>query len=143
MTENTERKMTDPSVVPDDAIIKSLVGDKFSLWHSVLADAMSTYSGIEGEWRYYNDGKQWLFKMVLKKKTIFWASVLNDSFRVTFYFGGKYEDQVINSGIPSGLKKDFAEHKGFGKIKPVTVTLTEHADVNTILELIRLKSKLN
>ncbi len=142
MTENTERRMTDPSVVPDDAIIKSLVGDKFALWDSVLSEAMATYSGISGEWRYYNDGKQWLFKMVLKKKTIFWASVLNDSFRVTFYFGGKYEDQVINSGIPSGLKKDFAEHKGFGKIKPVTVTLTEQADVNTVLELIGLKSKL-
>jgi len=60
--------MTDPSVVPDDAIIKSLVGDKFALWHSALADAMSTYSGISGEWRYYNDGKQWLLRWFLRKR---------------------------------------------------------------------------
>jgi len=62
---------------------------------------------ISGNWNYYNDGKQWLFKLVQKKKTVFWAGILSDTFRVTFYFGDKAESLIEASELPSNIKNNF------------------------------------
>jgi hypothetical protein len=142
MADNLEGRLTDPSIVPDDELIRSYTGRYAELWKEILDHASSSYRDISGEWRYYNDGKQWLYKLVQKKKTIFWASVAGDTFRITFYFGDKAADIIRESDIPSVLKKNFAEHKGFGKIRPITVVLGEHVDAETVYKLIELKSKI-
>jgi hypothetical protein len=56
-----------------------------SLWQNIMNFASENYKDISGSWNYYNDGKQWPFKMVLKKKTIFSPGVYPDNFRITFY----------------------------------------------------------
>ena len=139
MDDKFQRKMTDPLVVPDDKLIISLIGDRIRLWKDVLEYASSTFNDISGEWRYYNDGKQWLYKLTRKQKTIFWAAVGDDFFRITFYFGDKAEEIILKSDIPEELKKGFSGHKGFGKIRPVTVHLLEPNDVENVYKLIKLK----
>lgn len=139
MDDKFQRKMTDPLVVPDDKLIISLIGDRIRLWKDVLEYASSTFNDISGEWRYYNDGKQWLYKLTRKQKTIFWAAVADNLFRITFYFGDKAEEIILKSDIPEELKKGFSGHKGFGKIRPVTVHLLEPNDVENVYKLIKLK----
>lgn len=36
---------------------------------------------LSPEWRYYNDGKSWLCKMLSKKKNLFWLSIWEGCFR--------------------------------------------------------------
>ena len=139
MDDKFEKKMTDPLFVPDVKLIISFVGDRIKLWKDVLLHASSYYTDVTGEWRYYNDGKQWLFKLTRKQKTIFWAAVADNFFRITFYFGDKAEEIILKSDIPEELKKGFAGHKGFGKIRPVTVHLLEPNDVENVYKLIKLK----
>jgi peroxiredoxin len=91
---------------------------------------------------YYNDGKQWLFKYYRKKKTIFWASLLKDTFRITFYLGNKAEKVIENSDMPDSIKEEFNTAKRYGLIRPVTFIIRDEADVDNVLKMINIKVKL-
>ena len=102
----------------------------------------SVYKDSAGQWNFYNDGKRWLYKMVYKKKTIFWAAILMDGFRITFYFGNKAESVIESSDLPGNIKEEFKTAKRYGLIRPVTIIVNEKEDVDNILKLIAIKYKL-
>ena len=49
--------------------------------------------------------------MIRKKKTLFWIGILQDTFRITFYFGDKAEPLIENSDLPATMKEDFKNGK--------------------------------
>jgi len=142
MSELLDPRLTDPAIKPDDELIGSLIGKKLDLWKSILVHAESGYKDASGSWNYYKDGKQWLFKFVQKKKTLFWASVFEKSFRITFYFGDKAESVILGSDIPESVKEGFTNAKRFGAIRPITVVVSGKKDVENVFKLISIKSKL-
>jgi len=132
----------DPDVKPDDQLIFSKIGGKKKLWQAIMTFISDKYSDMEGRWRYYNDGKQWLFKMVQKKKTIFWATVLEGAFRITFYFGGKAEPVIVASDLSEKSKQQYLTGPRYGKIRAITVHVDDVSDVSEIEKIIGIKVKL-
>jgi hypothetical protein len=86
--------LKDKSVYPTDDLVFSIIGNNSVYWKNLLKRIHETYPASEEVWTYYNDGKSWLFRVLLKKKTLFWIAVLKDTFRVTFYFGDKAEPVI-------------------------------------------------
>jgi hypothetical protein len=134
--------LTDPSVAPTDELISSIVGESMILWNNVLNNSSGLYKDASGSWNYYRDGKQWLFKFVRKKKTLFWAGIYENKFRITFYFGNKVESLVLSSELPADIKDSFRNAKHFGTIRPITIALQELADCENVYKLIDLKNKI-
>jgi hypothetical protein len=142
MTTKDIPPLSDPAIVPDDKLIFSLIGEKKKFWQAVLKFVADNYSDMEGEWRYYNDGKRWLFKMELKKKTIFWATVLDGAFRITFYFGGKAEPVIVACDLSDNAKQQYLTGPRYGKIRAITTLVNGAADVSEVEKLIAIKVKL-
>ncbi len=142
MTEILKPDLADPAREPDDQLIASLVGNKIDLWKLVISHAEKSFNDVSGSWNYYKDGKQWLFKFVWKKKTLFWAGIFNNTLRITFYFGDKAESTVLSSDIPSEIKEGFRNARHFGSIRPVSIELSEQSDVENIYKLIDLKARI-
>lgn len=142
MSEKENLVLTDKQIIPTDDYIFSIIGEKKILWQSIMNYASENYKDISGTWNYYNDGKQWLFKMTQKKKTIFWAGVLKDTFRVTFYFGDKAEALIDASGLPQSMKDDFKTGKRYGRIRAVSIKMNDLTDFDNVLKLIAIKVKL-
>jgi hypothetical protein len=133
---------SDPNVKPDEKLIFSKIGDKKKLWHAIMIFISDNYKDMEGDWRYYNDGKQWLFKMVQKKKTIFWGAILDGAFRITFYFGGKAEPVIVASDLPDKAKQQYLTGPRYGKIRAITTLVNDMSDVSDIEKLISIKVKI-
>jgi hypothetical protein len=142
MAENEKTVLSDKSVLPTDDFIFSIIGEKKVYWEKVMNYLSENYPESSGSWNYYNDGKQWLFKYVRKKKTIFWASLLKDTFRITFYLGNKAEQVIENSDLPKSIKEEFKTAKRYGLIRPVTFIIRDEADVDNVLKMVVLKVKL-
>lgn len=142
MSELLIPSLTNPSEEPDDKLIASLVGKNYVLWRLILEHAETSYSDVSGNWNYYKDGKQWLFKFVRKKKTLFWAGIFNSTFRITFYFGDKAESEVLASDLPLDIREGFKTAKRFGSIRPISIVLSEKSDVENIFKLIFLKNRI-
>jgi hypothetical protein len=134
--------LSDKSVIPTDDFIFSIIGENKSHWQRIMNYLSENYEDASGTWNYYNDGKQWLFKLVRKKKTIFWLSLLSDTFRITFYLGNKAESVIENSDLPTGIKEEFKTAKRYGSIRPITLIIRGKADVDNVVKMIDLKSKM-
>jgi hypothetical protein len=132
----------DPAVYPTDAVIRSHIGDHLELWHAWQRRTLEAFPGCEGIWKYYNDGKSWLFRFLLKKKTLCWASLFENSFRVTFYFTDKAVSLIEDSSLPEPLKESFRSGKYYGRIRGITLTVQEDSDVDHILLLTSIRIKV-
>ncbi|HUX96342.1 MAG TPA: DUF3788 family protein [Bacteroidales bacterium] len=142
MSELLKPTLADPTKEPDDELIASLVGKKIDLWRLILKHAENSYNDVSGRWNYYKDGKQWLFKFVRKKKTLFWAGIFNNTFRITFYFGDKAESNVLSSDLPSEIREGFKTARRFGSIRPISIVLSEQSDVENVYKLIEMKNRI-
>ncbi|MGB8492383.1 MAG: DUF3788 family protein [Bacteroidales bacterium] len=142
MAEPHNLVLSDKSVYPSDEVLFSFIGDKKAVWQGIINYAEDKIKDITREWRFYNDGKQWLFKMQHKKKTIFWAGVMKDTFRVTFYFGNKAEPVIMESSLPMKMKDDFMKGRRFGQLRPISIIVSESSDLENICKLIDIKTNL-
>ncbi len=142
MAETEKLMLPDKSTVVDDNLLASLLGDKMKLWLKLNAEITAKYAGSAGSWNYYNDGHQWLFKMVHKKKTLFWAAIYSDTFKVTLYFGDKAEPVILGSELPQKVKDDFMTGKRYGKIRAISTSVMNNDDLDLVILLTDIKSKL-
>jgi len=142
MAEKEKLALGDKNIVPDDNLIFSIIGTRKSQWQEIMEFARTNYRDMTGEWRYYNDGKQWLFKMQLKKKTIFWIGILADTFRITFYFGNKAEPVIDASDLPQHIKDGFKTAQRYGNIRAITLKMEGLTELEIVKKLIPLKVKI-
>ena len=133
--------LADKSIPPTDEMVFSIIGRNRIHWQKLIAGVYAKYPDAEELWKYYTDGHSWLFRMIRKKKTLFWVGVLKDTFRVTFYFGDKSEPLIQNSGIPAARIKDFKDGKRYGKIRPVSIQITRAEDIENCLKLVDVRIK--
>ncbi len=142
MSELENILLTDKDIYPSDDVIYSIIGDKKVHWQRITNYMSDNYKDSSGEWRFYNDGKRWLFKMVNKKKTVFWSSLITGTFRITFYLGNKAESIIENSDLTQSVKDEFKNAKKYGLIRPVSFIIKDSEDVDNVLKMIDLKTKI-
>jgi hypothetical protein len=142
MADKEEVLLTDKLIYPTDDYIFSIIGEKKVLWQRIMNHVDENYKDSSGAWNFYNDGKRWLFKMTHKKKTIFWAAILTDTFRITFYFGNKAESVIDGSDLPQTIKDGFRTAERYGLIRPVSFKILNNTDVENVLKLIAIKHKI-
>lgn len=142
MAEKDELVLSDRQVIPTEKYIFSIIGEKKEMWQSIMSYATDNYKDISGTWNYYNDGKQWLFKLTQKKKTIFWSGILKDTFRITFYFGDKVVPLLESSDLPDKIVNDFKNAKRYGAIRAISLKIFLKSDVEIVKKLVDIKIKL-
>lgn len=141
MAVTEELPLKNKDVYPSDEVIFSIIGDKKIVWQGIMDHICKNYPDSAGEWRYYNDGKQWLFKMVRRKKTIFWTGLIKNTFRITFYFSEKNAYLIEESDLPQSVRDNYKSSVSPGKITPITTEISGTPDMDMILKLIDLKVK--
>lgn len=134
--------LSDPDIYPSPEIIHSHLGTARSLWEALFGYLDHEQPEISREWRYYKDGKSWLLKATLKKKTIFWLSLQPGGFRTTFYFSDKAEAAITESALPEAMKQEFLGGKHYGRIRGLTITYRDLADVEAAKELIAIRKRM-
>ena len=130
--------LSDKSQFPTDKVIFSHLGKSKTLWDSLFQYLTREHPDFTQEWRYYNDGKSWLMKVQHKKKTVFWLSILEGSFRTTFYIHEKAKQVVEGSTISEELKNQF-RGKSWGKLQRIRVVYKNKKDLQFAKELIGIK----
>jgi hypothetical protein len=133
--------LTEKSIPPTDALLFSIIGKKRVYWQNLLAGVHQKYPDAQEQWKYYMDGKNWLFRMIRKKKTLFWIGVHEEGFRVTFYFGDKAAPLIQNSSLPATMIEDFFNGKHYGKIRAISMKVQRAEDVENCLKLVDIRIK--
>lgn len=134
-----QKVLGDKNQFPTEKVIYSHIGRFKTLWQSIFNYIHISHPDFNEQWRYYNDGKSWLLKVSRKSKTIFWLSLIRNSFRMTFYFTDKAEDAIKKSSISDELKDQFQKGKRHGKIRGITIIFGNKKDIEQAKSLIAIK----
>jgi len=134
------RRLDDPDRRPVDALIKSILGRRFSAWNGFLG-IVSAPPSLCAEWRYYRDGKSWLYKVTQGKQTICWASARDGMFTVTFSVASKHAREVESAGVDSDLVRAWRSGKPGAKIRPNTVAVRRQAQLADVRRLVDMKRR--
>lgn len=133
--------LKDPALYPSDELIQQSMGGLFEVFSELRELLTISHFTFNYEWNYYKDGKSWLCKVVNKKKTIFWLSVWEFSFKTGFYFTEKHRTGINDLNIDDEIKKDFNEGKPIGKLLPLAITVTNRDQIKDILKITDYKFK--
>jgi hypothetical protein len=130
--------LSDPKTYPSEDVLFSHLGKAKPAFTSLFEFNHSNHPDFEEKWRYYNDGKSWLLNVLRKKKTIFWLSVHDGSFRTSFYLNSKCEPSIVRSKIPKNLKDRYVKDSG-KKFRAITVVIKAKKDLDVYKELLSIK----
>lgn len=122
---------------PTDHVLVSVLGDcgnVYEMFTSTLPDLK-----IDLEWRYYQDGKAWLGKAVANKKTVFWLSVWEGFFRVSFHFTEKTRVGVRNLPVSDEIKDRIENAPIKGKLVSLILAVSEVEHLPDLYTLITYK----
>ncbi len=137
-----ELALTDKSVKPDDSLIHSAIGDNMKYWTEFMEYMQNTYSDLTLDWKAYKDAKCWLMPVSVKKKNLCWITILIGAFRVSFWFGKKLENQVLNSDLPDRILEEYrnAEQNKMGR--GISITVENQVDLEHIKRLLEFKAAI-
>jgi hypothetical protein len=131
--------LSDKNQFPSEEIIFSHIGSTKVFWLALFEDIHAEHADFTEGWKYYNDGKRWLLKVSRKKKTVFWLSILEGSFRTTFYFNDKAEKAILESDISDVLKEQYMKGKKNNRIWGLTIYYKDNKDIEDAKTLIGIK----
>ena len=134
--------LNDKDEYPNDEVLSRYLGKVKNTWDSFIDFLDKSYPSFSGQWRYYKDGKSWLYKLTKKKKTISWISVYHNKFKTTFYFPDKAEELIKASKLKKEYIDQFINGKRYGKIRGITVEIKKSTDLNTTKTLIEIKEQV-
>ena len=117
-----EQLLKDPTVQPTSEIIAEGLKSANTAFIKFV-DGLKQYGITLMDWRFYNDGKAWLSKGEYKwttprgankVKPLFWLSIWEGFFKVSFFFSEKIRADLMNLPITEGAKEkiEYAETMG-------------------------------
>jgi hypothetical protein len=134
--------LIDKNEHPDDEVLGRHLGEVKIVWDIFIDFISEKYPLFTGEWRYYNDGKNWLYKITKKKKTVCWVSVYHQKFRTTFYFPDRAEPFIKESQLKKETIGRFIHGKHYGKIRGLSIEIQKSADLKETEILIQVKEQV-
>jgi hypothetical protein len=138
MTKKEIFLLNDPFTEPTDKYLKDVLKDKYEWLQTIRKYTLDNHGKATEEWKYYNDVKQWLFRLKYKKETICWIGILPDTFRITFYFGNKFETVIDQSDLPESIKSEYMKTRE-QHYRPISLIMNELTDIVIVCKLIELK----
>lgn len=142
MSEIDNILFSDKEIYPSDDLIFNIIGQKKSLWVTLMKHMSDTCIDSKGEWNYYNDGKRWLYKHIWKKKTVFWLTIIENTFMVTFWFPDRAEPLIDSSELSNDLKEGFKVSKKYGSTRSLSIVVNDTADIDNVLKLVAIRVKI-
>jgi len=130
--------LSDPDIAPTNEIILSYLGKAGPAFISLFEYNHTAHPDVEDIWKFYNDGKRWLFHAARKKKTLFWLSIDEEFFRVTFYYPKSAARCIAESRIPEELKMQYKKTAG-KTFRGITHIVKTKKDLAAYKELLALK----
>ncbi len=129
--------LKDKNVFPTEEVLEKVLEKSYPAFEE-LGNALAGL-GLKLEWNYYNDGKSWLCKMLLKKKNLGWLSVWNGFFKTTFYFTEKHLEGIAGLDIAEQIKENFCRAKPIGKLIPMVIDIRHKEQLKDVLTIIQYK----
>jgi hypothetical protein len=130
-------ELRDEKRYPDKDILREILGSSYESYEMLLK--LFSNNDLSHEWRYYRDGKAWLCKVQLKKRTIVWMSAWRGYMQAAVYFPLRLIDKVYELDIREEVKEKIRLTRDVGKSKPCIFEIREPEILRDFEKVMKLK----
>jgi len=146
--------LRDANIKPNAKVIASCLKEADNTYKNFIIKLNENNVSLM-PWRYYNDGKAWLSKGeykwlttrgTQKVKTIFWLSIWERFFKISFFFSYNMKEELLKLPISKETKKLIKEANPMGKtmrFMPIVFDVNNDQQLDDILALANLKKDIN
>lgn len=135
---SSKQILRNPEQIPSEELFKELLNQPLFQTFNEIQKIIADF-GLSAEWRYYNDGKSWLYKVTFKKNTIVWISLWEQFFKASFYFTEKTRNGIENLNIDNTIKTSFSKEKPMGKLIPLILTIQNVDELDNFKKITEYK----
>ena len=126
--------LREQEIFPSEEVLKNILGNVYSVYEEL--ETLLTQDGIIFEWHYYKDSKSWLCKVSYKKKTVFWLSVWDGFFKISFFFLERHFEGIMALEIP---ENSYIMEKEWGKMFPFIFNISKREQLTDLMKMINFK----
>lgn len=147
-----QQLLRNPNVVPTSEIISEGLGSVSGVYTKFI-ERLKQYDVSLMDWRFYNDGKAWLskgeYKWTTKRgtnkvKPLFWLSIWEGFFKVSFNFKLETKEELLNLPISDESKDIIKNAEASGKTMkfiPVIFDVDDEKQLNDIYVLMQFRKE--
>ena len=120
---NEQQLLRNPEIQPTSEIIAEGLHAAYKAY-TKFVKGLERYDITLMDWRFYNDGKAWLskgeYKWITQRgankvKPIFWLSIWDGFFKVSFFLGSDIREKLLQLPISQSAKELIMDAKPMGK----------------------------
>lgn len=130
-------QLTDPSVHPDEPVLKAALGGAYRAYQALVE--LFDRNDMVYEWRYYRDGKAWLCKVQKKKRTIVWMSAWKGFIKAAIYIPERQMEEVYALPLSEETREHIRSTKNVGQSKPCTFEVRNQKALKDFEEIMQFK----
>ncbi len=123
----------DKSKTPDDKMLAEVMDKSFSLWMKLKQQLENKYGILIEEWKFYGQKMGWTFKLLLKKRNLFFFKPCEKYFRLTFVFGDKAVDEILSSDFPGSIKTELTNARKYVEGRGLTLEVKNNKEIEIVL----------
>ena len=126
-------------VMPNDIMVADVLADKLPLWEELYNHVQENYPNISGEWRYYNNSTGWHYKLISKKRNLFFFIPQNGYFRLGFIFGDKAASCIEVAELPEEIKEAVRIAKRYTSGRGFNIDISLYEQLDAVKRLLKIK----
>ncbi len=130
------------NILPTKVVLKNTLGESYLVFKELMGIITNKKYRLVKECGHYNDGIFWLCKVYYKKKTVFWLSILDNYFKIGFYFTKRRGQRIAELDIDNNLKKDFGRNSKIGRLTLLVVNMQRKEQIDDVIKIIEYKMGL-
>ena len=125
-------------VKPTEELIKANLLDNYSQLEEIREFIDDTLGETQEEWKNYGKKIGWLLKKLYKKRNLFFITICSGYFKVTFVFGDKAVNSIVDSTISPTLKTALMEAMKYAEGRGLSIKVEDDkylADIKMLLQI--------
>ena len=112
-----ENVLIEKEVIPDQNLIERKLLENSVHLESIRNFILNSFGETNEEWKHYGEKIGWLLKKFYKKRNLFFITICEGYFNITFVFGQKAFDIIEDSKISSELKTELAGARKYAEVE--------------------------
>ena len=132
---------TDKSIVPTESDIENALAEMYDYWQQIVALANNRYPENTKEWFISVAKYGWAFRIKDKKRALLYLLPREGFFKISFVFGQKATNEVLESTVSEIIKDKLKSAKAYREGRGLMIEIKDGSLLNDIKILIDIKLK--
>ena len=124
---------------PDSELLGKILGASHPLWQEIKEHLNQTFGEIVEEWKFYGLKSGWVLKMLKKKRNLFFFIPMQSFFVISFVFGDKAVNQILETDFPDEIKSAIRNARKYVEGRGLPIEVRSEDEVEQVKTLVEIK----